>query len=88
VNRRDLADALQDAYDADPDQARVVARAAGDLVDAGSYREDVGAQLDVDVIVRELADAPEEKDLVERWNWWIGSLDLAYDGYGRFLVRE
>jgi hypothetical protein len=88
VQRPKLADALQEAYGADPDAARVVARAAGDLVDSGTYSEDVGAELDVGVIVRELEDAPEGKDLTERWNWWIGSLDLAYGGYARFLVRE
>jgi len=88
VDRPELADALADAFDAGPDTARVVARAAGDLEDAGIYREDIGAALDADLIARELKDAPEGKDLAERWNWWIGSLDLAYGGYDRFLVRE
>ncbi|GAB3679379.1 hypothetical protein GCM10028857_00680 [Salinarchaeum chitinilyticum] len=88
MERPDLADALEEAFDADSDAARVVARAAGDLEDAGTYREDVGVELDVELIVTELADAPEGMELLERWNWWIGSLDLAFDGYDRFLVRD
>lgn len=88
MNRPDLAFALEDAFDADPEAARVVARAAGDLDDAETYREDIGADLGVALVVEQLEDAPEEMDLAERWNWWIGSLDLAFGGYERFLVRE
>jgi len=24
----------------------------------------------------------------ERWNWWIGSLEVAYGGYGRFGIQR
>jgi len=86
VHRPALAAALAEAFDADPDAARVVARAAGDLTDSGAYQADVGADIDETVVVSELRDAPDDCDLIERWNWWIGSLELAYGGYERFLV--
>lgn len=88
VDRPDLAADLVAAFDADEDAARVVARAAGDLADAGRYEADVGAPLGSDLIVSELRDAPAEHDLRERWNWWIGSLELSFGGYERFLVRQ
>lgn len=87
MNRPTLAEALADEFDADGDVCRVVARMAGDLADAGRYREDVGEALTPDLVVDELRDAPDCYDLVERWNWWVGSLSLAYGGYDRFVVR-
>jgi hypothetical protein len=67
---------------------RTVVRQAGDLADSGRYADDIGADLSVEVIVSNLEDAPEGYSLVERWNWWVGSLDLSYGGYQRFHVRE
>lgn len=87
MHRRNLADALQEHFDADPELARVVARSAGDLADAGRYREDVGVALTPDRVVEELAEAPDDSNLIERWNWWIGALSLAYGGYDQFLVQ-
>jgi len=88
VHRPELAAALQEAFDADPDAARVVARAAGDLSDSGAYGDDIGEEIDGKVIVSELRDAPADSDLIERWNWWIGSLELAYGDYEQFLVSR
>ncbi|AGN02232.1 hypothetical protein L593_11435 [Salinarchaeum sp. Harcht-Bsk1] len=88
MHRPELASDLQSAFDADPDVARVVARAAGDLSDSGAYRDDVGSAIDGTLIVAELQDAPADSDLVERWNWWIGSLELAYGDYEQFLVSR
>lgn len=66
-----------------------VARAVRDLVDSGRLREDRDADAAVTVgeVVGELRDAPEGGP-AERWNWWIGSLEVAYGGYARFEVRR
>ncbi|NHN41657.1 hypothetical protein G9C85_08430 [Halorubellus sp. JP-L1] len=71
-------------------EAKVVVRQAVDLRDSGYYREDVGATLDVDVVVENLRDAPDEcTNAVERWNWWVGALAIAYgDHYAQFTVRR
>jgi hypothetical protein len=71
-------------------ESRVVVRQAVDLSDSGYYREDVGSELTVDGIVDSLADAPEDcTDAVERWNWWVGSLALAYGNrYAQFTIRR
>lgn len=87
MHRRKLATALQKHFDGDARACRVVARQAGDLSDAGTYREDVCAALTPELVIEELEDAPEDGDVVERWNWWIGSLELAYGGYERYVVR-
>ena len=36
---------------------------------------------------RDLADAPDESGVADRWNWWLGALDAAYGGYREFEVR-
>lgn len=71
-------------------EAKVVVRQAVDLRDSGYYREDAGEKLSVDAVADHLRDAPEDcTDAVERWNWWLGSLELAYGArYGRFTVRR
>ena len=68
-------------------ELRVVIRQAQDLVDAGKAAADRGQELTVDELVGHLQDAPADADLVERWNWWMGALDVAYGGYERFSVR-
>ena len=68
-------------------ELRVVTRQARDLVDSGKAVSDRGAELAVEEIVSHLQDAPDDSDLVERWNWWMGALDVAYGGYERFSVR-
>jgi len=68
------------------DQARVVVRQAVDLADAGRYEGDIDTTLTNDLVIDELSDAPDGTP-AERWNWWIGSLELAYGGYERFSIR-
>ena len=68
-------------------ELRVVVRQASDLVDSGKAASDRGHELTVDELVGHLQDAPEGSDLIERWNWWMGALDVAYGGYERFSVR-
>lgn len=68
-------------------ELRVVTRQAQDLVDSGLAVSDRGHELTVDEVLSHLEDAPDDSDLIERWNWWMGALDVAYGGYERFSVR-
>lgn len=68
-------------------ERRVVARQARDLADAGKLAADRGEPLTVETILDELADAPGGGP-ADRWNWWLGSLTIAYGGYGPFSVRR
>ena len=87
MDRQELTQVLCETFDADADFASVVARQAGDMADAGQFTEDFDAELTVDTIVENLSDAPAEYTLAERWNWWLGALDLSHGGYTRFSVR-
>lgn len=84
---------LRQAFGGTPGERRAVARAACDLADSGRYRDDHGANLSPQTVVRELADAPGENQggheagVADRWNWWVGSLELAHGGYAEFQVR-
>ncbi|WP_137289322.1 hypothetical protein [Natronorubrum halophilum] len=78
---------LRDEFGGTKGQSRVVVRQAVDLADSGQYTADVGATLTNDVVIEELSDAPEGAP-ADRWNWWIGSLEIAYGGYGRFGIQR
>ncbi len=82
-----LGQRLDDEFGGKPGEQRVVARQAVDLKDASKYESDTGAKLTVEEIIDHLADAPDGPP-AERWNWWMGSLDVAYGGYERFSVRR
>ena len=86
MDATEIRPALQQ-FEGTDEQRRVVARQARDLADAGRLADDRGAELTVDGVVSDLADAPDGSDVVERWNWWIGSLETAYGGYEQFGVR-
>jgi hypothetical protein len=89
VNRQVLRLLLRQAHaESTVGERRVVARAAGDLADSGRFTEDRGVALTPQAVVEELSEAPDEMALVERWNWWMGSMDLAHGGYERFRVRN
>lgn len=64
-----------------------VARMAADLASSGRYERDTGRALTPSEAAEHLADAPEER-VASQWNWWIGSLDVAYGGYAEFVVRR
>lgn len=83
---RDRLDTALDAFDPTPGERRVVVRQAIDLDDSGQFEADMETELTTDVIVRNLRDAPDDR-LADRWNWWMGSLTIAYGGYERFQVR-
>lgn len=79
---------LADTYDASDEALRVVTRQAGDLADSGRLKRDLGVTATPSWLVTELADAPESHDLVDRWNWWVGSLELSHGGYEQFRVQR
>ncbi|MFD1513015.1 hypothetical protein [Halomarina rubra] len=81
-----FATALAERFEATPTERRVVARQARDLADSGRYEADTGHELTPAVVVHELADAPDER-LPSKWNWWLGSLELAFGDYAEFQVR-
>ncbi|MFC7191395.1 hypothetical protein [Halocatena marina] len=85
MDRDRLGDALEE-FDPTPGERRVVVRQALDLSDSGRFEADTGNALTREEIVRNLRDAPDKR-LPERWNWWLGSLAMAYGGYERFQVR-
>lgn len=89
MDRDALAERLAEAFDAEAPERRVVVRQAVDLADAGRWAETHdGEALTVDRVVAELEQAPEGDGLADRWNWWLGSLELAYGGFERFTVRR
>ena len=87
MNATHLDDALGEAFDSSAADRRVVVRQATDLAAVGKPEADRGVALSVDEIVDNLEDAPDGADLVDRWNWWLGALDLAYGGYQQFTVQ-
>ncbi|KDE59177.1 hypothetical protein EL22_24180 [Halostagnicola sp. A56] len=78
---------LREAFGGSAGAARVVARQAVDLDDSGRYSADLACELTNDVVVDELSDAPDGT-APARWNWWIGSLEVAFGGYERFEVSR
>ena len=87
-DREDLVRALEAEFGGSDGALRAVSRQARDLADSGRVADDLGAELTVEEICSQLADAPDDHTLVERWNWWVGALDLSHGGYRRFRVRE
>ncbi len=86
MDTRDLLAALE-TFDGTDAERRVVARQATDLADSGKLASDRGESPTVEDVIADLEDAPDDHDLIERWNWWLGSLETAYGGYERFTVR-
>jgi len=88
MDRQRLLEQLGTEFDSSERAVRAVARQAGDLADSGRFAADAGYELTASEVIDNLADAPGEYTLVKRWNWWVGSLGLAYgNGYHRFRVR-
>ncbi|WP_136600818.1 hypothetical protein [Salinigranum halophilum] len=87
VNESKLDRALREAFAGTDAERRVVVRQAMDLADSGQVTRDRGVALTVDEVVRNLADAPDER-VANRWNWWMGALEVAYGGYAAFQVRR
>ncbi|MFC7132944.1 MULTISPECIES: hypothetical protein [Salinibaculum] len=87
MDRERLESELEAAFGGEPAVRRAISRQAQDLVDSGRIAEDFGYDLTVETILDHLDDAPDDRSLGERWNWWVGSLDLSKGGYQRFQVR-
>ncbi|CAI48424.1 uncharacterized protein NP_0666A [Natronomonas pharaonis DSM 2160] len=69
-------------------ERRAVARHARDLADSGQYAADADVKLTPEHVVVQLADAPDGGP-ADRWNWWVGSLAVAYgDTYATFQIRQ
>jgi hypothetical protein len=73
-------------FEGDAGTRRVVARQARDLADSEQFEANGGQEFTASVVVENLRDAPEDLALPEKWNWWMGALELAYGGYDRFRV--
>lgn len=79
---------LESEFGGDAGTRRVIARQVRDLADSGQFEADMGRDLTTDVVVENLRDAPKELDLPQKWNWWMGALELAYGGYERFRITR
>jgi hypothetical protein len=86
VDRQELQAALDRRFGADRAERRVVARQVLDLADSGKHELDRGTPLTVAIVLDDLEDAPAGSSLAERWNWWLGALEVAYGGYREFQV--
>lgn len=87
MDREKLVERLDDEFGGSESAKRAVSRQARDLADSGRIEDDLDYELTIDAVVSNLADAPAEYGLVERWNWWIGALELSHEQYRRFHVR-
>jgi hypothetical protein len=83
----DALSAELEGFGGDESERRTVARNARDLSDSGRYIEDTGIELTPKHVVVQLGDAPDGGP-AERWNWWLGSLEMAYGGYAQFQIRR
>lgn len=89
MDREALDRRLAEAFEGTGAERLVVVRQALDLADDGRWAETHdGEPLTVSQVVAELDQAPDGEGLADRWNWWLGSLELAYGGFERFAVRR
>ena len=88
MDREHLVERLEADFCGTESARRAVSRQARDMADSGRIEEELGYELTVETVVSNLQDAPAEYGLVERWNWWIGSLELSHGNYQRFRVRS
>ena len=88
MNRELLEGRIAQAFETTEAERRVVGRQAVDLHDSGRYAEVRGVELGVDDVLANLREAPDDLGLVERWNWWVGALELAHGGFEEFRVRR
>ena len=87
MDRERLVDKLEDNFGGTDTALRAISRQARDLADSGRIENDMDYRLTVDAVVSNMTDAPEGHTVVERWNWWVGSLELSFGDYHRFRVR-
>jgi hypothetical protein len=87
VDRAKLESELADTFEGSESACHVVARQARDLADAGQIEADLDFELTVADVISNLEDAPEDYSVIDRWNWWLSSLELSHGGYNQFRVR-
>lgn len=87
MDKRTLERELDVAFGGTERARGVVARQARDLADAGYIEDDLDFELTVADVIEQLDDAPDGHTLIERWNWWLSSLELSHGGYTQFRVR-
>lgn len=87
MDKRTLERELEVAFGGSEQARAVIARQARDLADSGSIEADLDFELTVETVIENLDDAPDDHTLIERWNWWLSSLELSHGGYTRFRVR-
>jgi len=87
VDREQLVEQLDTAFGGSDRARRAISRQARDLADSGRIEESFEYELTVEAVISHLSDAPDEYGVIDRWNWWIGSLELANGEYQRFRVR-
>ncbi|MFC6823881.1 hypothetical protein [Halopelagius fulvigenes] len=88
LDPEELATELERAFGGSERERSVVARQARDLAESGKPEADRGEPLTVAEVVRQMGDAPEGSGVADRWNWWLGSLEIAYGGYREFQVTR
>jgi hypothetical protein len=89
MDRDALDRRLAETFGGEPAERRVVVRQALDLADARRWAETHDDEpLTADQVVDELEQAPSGQGLADRWNWWIGSLEVAFGDFERFAVRR
>lgn len=87
MDRDELETALADRFGGSEATRRAISRQARDLSESGKFGADLNCDLTPAFVVSNLQEAPEDHDLPERWNWWMGSLELSHGRYQRFQVR-
>jgi len=87
VDREALVERLDKEFGGSEQARRAVSRQARDLADSGRIEAEFDYELTVDTVISHLDDAPEDHGLIDRWNWWVGSLELSKGEFQRFRVR-
>ena len=87
MHRTGLEAALKRRFGGTPAERRAVSRAAQDVADSARPSRDRGHAVTIPEILSTLDEAPADTSVVERWNWWMGAIDIAYSGYEEFTVR-
>ncbi|AHG00166.1 hypothetical protein HALLA_16530 [Halostagnicola larsenii XH-48] len=87
IDPESLERRLRERFGGPMAESRVVVRQAVDLDDSGRYTATVDIELTNDLVIAELSDAPDGTP-ADRWNWWIGSLEIAFGDYERFGISR
>lgn len=87
VDEAELLEGLEAAFGGSQAERDAVARAARDLDASDQVETDTESEVTAGRVIAELEDAPDGGP-ADRWNWWIGALEIAYGGYAEYQVRR